>query len=118
MCIRDRNITITLTTRNTRFFISKSIKFNLHPEPVFSFKRLLQRLPLVALSILLWVTESNFKRSMLCVWGEICSNNACDLNCVCSFRMSFLFVGFKQVFHSTDTSQLYKILMGTKFYTN
>ena len=36
--------------------------------------------------------ESNFERSMLCVWGEICSNNACDLKCVCSFRMSFLFV--------------------------
>ena len=29
---------------------------------------------------------------MLYVWGEICSNNACDLNCVCSFSMSFLFV--------------------------
>ena len=27
-----------------------------------------------------------------CVCGEMCSNNACDLNCVCSFRMSFLFV--------------------------
>ena len=24
--------------------------------------------------------------------GEICSNNACDLNCVCSFRMSFLYI--------------------------
>ena len=24
--------------------------------------------------------------------GEMCSNNVCDLNCVCSFRMSFLFV--------------------------
>ena len=22
----------------------------------------------------------------------MCSNNACDLNCICSFRMSFLFV--------------------------
>ena len=22
----------------------------------------------------------------------MCSNNQCDLNCVCSFRMSFLFV--------------------------
>ena len=30
---------------------------------------LLQRLPLVALSVLLWATESNFKRLMLCVCG-------------------------------------------------
>ena len=42
--------------------------------------------------VLLWAMESSFERSMLCVWGEICSNNACDLNCVCSFRMLFLFV--------------------------
>ena len=32
------------------------------------------------------------KIEAVCVCGEMCSNNACDLNCVCSFRMSFLFV--------------------------
>ena len=52
----------------------------------------LQRLPQVALSVLLLATGQIFERSMLCVCGELCSNNACDLNCVCSFRMSFLFV--------------------------
>ena len=28
----------------------------------------------------------------MCIRDRMCSNNACDLNCVCSFRMSFLFV--------------------------
>ena len=32
------------------------------------------------------------KIEAVCVCGEMCLNNACDLNCVCSFRMSFLFV--------------------------
>ena len=45
-----------------------------------------------ALSVLLLAKESFFERSMLCVWGVICLNNACDFNCVCSFRMSFLCV--------------------------
>ena len=31
-------------------------------------------------------------QDIVCVWGVICSNNACDLNRVRSFRMSFLCV--------------------------
>ena len=36
--------------------------------------------------------------------GEMCSNNACDLNCVCSFRMSFLYYVFVCLYISNCSS--------------
>ena len=62
------------------------------PEPVFAYYKICQRLPLAALPVLFLVTAPSFERSMLFVWSVICSNNACDMSCVCSFRMLFLLV--------------------------